>query len=174
MSNLTVISAPGLSARQVVEHATGLPRLRALHAATVVVLEQASSEVLERALITGMLPEYAGRGFPLWSGTPARVSTQYPLPDDWRAWDADPQLVWQTFEPDVQQIENAIRLEGPIAVVSAFALCRGVPAEQSADPLDRPVLMTHGFTQPKTCVGILEVAGILRRVLTSEVLSDTC
>lgn len=59
-----------------------------------------------------------------------------------------------------------------LAVLSAWARRKGQPAPQNAAPRDRPVLITRSFEQPKSCVGICEVAGILERVLTGERLTD--
>ena len=172
MAKLTVFSVPGLSARTLIEQADELPNLRLLDAATVVVFDGASPEQLETALITGMLPEYHGRGTPFWKDIPAHVQTEFPLPDEWRVLDDDPQLTWQTREPDLRAIDNDVRGQHPVAVLSSYALVEGKPAPQNADPLDRPVLLTRGIDQLKDCVGILEIAGILRRALTGEKLTD--
>ena len=66
------------------------------------------------------------------------------------------------------------------AIPSVFAPVRqgnrvlvdGKPARQDSHPLDRPVLLTRGVDQTKNCVGTLEVAGILRRALLDETLTD--
>lgn len=171
MAKLTVFNVPGLSARLLAVRAAELPNLRELFAATVVVLDGASPDQLETALITGMLPEYHGRGRPFWDGIPARVKTEHPLPDSWRVWDDDPQLVFQTREPDLTALDAELG-DGPVAVLSAYALVNGQPAGQNAHALDRPVLLTRGIQQDKTWVGILEIAGILRRALTDEKLTD--
>ena len=171
MAKLTVFNVPGLSARLLSERGDELPNLRKLFAATVVVLDGASPEQLETALITGMLPEYHGRGRAFWDGIPARVKTEHPLPDAWRAWDDDPQLVFQTCDLDLPALDAELGA-GPVAVLSAYALVNGQAAAQNAHPLDRPVLLTRGVQQDKTCVGILEIAGILRRALTDEKLTD--
>ena len=46
------------------------------------------------------------------------------------------------------------------------------PRPQAAHPLDRPVLLARGVELAKTCVGILEIAGILQRAATGESLTD--
>jgi len=173
MAKLTVFSVPGLSARLLAEHAHELPNLQSLFAATVVVLDDASPQQLETALISGILPEYHGRGVPLWDGIAAKVKTEFPLREDWRAWArSDVHLDWQTHALDLHAIDSAARGHDALAVLSAYALVDGRPAGQDAHPLDRPVLLTRGFEQLKNWVGILEVAGILRRALMEEILTD--
>jgi hypothetical protein len=195
--DILVLSVPGLSARMLREHADRLPHLRALaehSAASVVVLDDASTEQLEAALVTGMLPEFLGthgtgvgesRGQPFWqkAGADARVEMEHPLPPDWRAFAKTPRLDWRTLPLLTQAADPGAALaeldaavaaapHQPLVVLSAWALADGVPGGQNAAPLDRPVLLARGFEQTKTCVGILEIAGLLERALTGERLSD--
>lgn len=172
MPKLTVISVAGLSARALRERALELPNLGRLSAATVVVLDGASPNQLETSLITGQLPEFHNRAVPLWDGIPAEVQSEFPLREAWRAIADQPQLIWQTRELDLPALDAAIAGDSPLAVLSAYAHVNDQPAPQSVDPLDRPVLLTRGVDQPKNCVGILEIAGILRRALTGEKLTD--
>jgi hypothetical protein len=186
--SLTVFSVPGLGARLLAEREGDFFHLAKLArdgtAATVVVLDGASPDQLELALFTGLLPEFTagGRGVPFWqkAGVPARVAAEHPLPPAWRALDGNPRLQWRTINgladdatAILEQLDDAVAgRAGPLAILSAYALVNGKPAGRGAAPLDRPVLLTGGFIQPKTCVGILEVAGILQRALTGESLTD--
>jgi hypothetical protein len=174
---ITVISVPGLSARMLAEHESPLPAVEKLArtgtAATVAVLEGASPQQLETALFTGMLPEYAtARPFWLTAGIAALVHSQFPLPQDWAAFAREPRLRWTTHDilrerNALQRVDSAVRdvREGALVLLSAWC-------EPGRTPLDRPVLITRGIEQPKTCVGILEIAGILQRALTGETLAD--
>jgi hypothetical protein len=167
MELLRVISVPGLSARMLTDGA-GL-RLRAMRAATIVVLDGASAAQLEAALVTGLLPEFHNRPgvLPLWHDIPARVETEFPLPQGWRAWGRkELRLDWQTRTLKLDALEAEAAGQGPLAVLS----CRA--GERDGHPLDRPVLLTRGITQTRDCLGLLEVAGVLRRALTGEVLTD--
>ncbi|MCZ7607124.1 MAG: hypothetical protein M5U25_13860 [Planctomycetota bacterium] len=155
-------------------------------AATVAVLEGASPAQLEAALFCGLLPEFisGGRGLPFWlqAEAAAHVQAEHPLPSSWRAISKQPRLEWRTIaglSDDPAAVLSA--LDAAVAqadagralvVLSTWALADGRVAPRHAAPLDRPVLLIRGFEQPKTCVGILEVAGILRRALTGEVLTD--
>lgn len=196
--DLLVLSVPGLSARMLREHESRLPHLRNIaeqSVATVVVLDEASTSQLEAALITGMLPEFLGahgggvgeaRGRPFWqkAGADAQVQMQHPLPPDWRAFAKSPRLDWRTLpllleaaDPtaaltELDAVVGDVPAERPLVVLSAWALADGVAASQKAAPLDRPVLLVRGFEQPKECVGILEIAGMLERALTGERLTD--
>jgi hypothetical protein len=187
--DLLVLSVPGLSARMLSERESSLPHLARLArgtAATVAVLEGASPAQLEAALFCGLLPEFiaGGRGSPFWvqAGVEAHVQSEHPLPPTWRAIAKQPRLEWRTIagladDPTtVLAALDAAVAQAPagrgLVVLSAWALADGRVAPRHAAPLDRPVLLMRGFAQPKTCVGILEVAGILRRALTGEVLTD--
>jgi hypothetical protein len=173
--DVTVLSVPGLSARMLAEHSSPLPAIEKLAregtAATVAVLDGASHQQLERALFTGMLPEYAAAK-PFWLDIPARVDAQFALPPEWAAFSCEPRLRWITLdvlrEPNaLQRIDSAVRdvRKGTLALLSAWC-------EPGRTPLDRPVLLTRGLEQSKTCVGILEIAGILQRALTGETVTD--
>lgn len=171
------------------ERESALPHLAKLArgtAATVAVLDGASPAQLEAALFCGLLPEFiaGGRGSPFWlqAGVEAHVQSEHPLPPPWRAIAKQPRLEWRTItgladEPAAvltaldAAVAQADSRRG-LVVLSAWALADGRPAPRHAAPLDRPVLLIRGFEQPKSCVGILEVAGILRRALTGEVLTD--
>ncbi len=170
-------------------------------AATLVTLDGASRAQLEAALITGLLPEYLGefaggtgepRIAPFWlkaaasDPLPCRIETDIELAPAWRRADAEPRLVWKTLrsvslqgptrtalrEAD-EQARDLLAAAQAAVVVSAWSFdMRGKQAGQSCHPLDRPVLLARGVDQPKQCLGILEVAGILERALTGEVLHD--
>lgn len=194
--DLLVFSLPGLSARMLHEHEGRLPHLRKLaaqSAATLVVVDGASAAQLEASLITGLLPEFLGvsntgamRGRPFWlaAEVPARVATQHPLPIEWRALSKNPRLVWRTLPAlaatndipaALSELDAAIAevpADRALVLLSAWALADGAVAGQNARPLDRPVLLARGFEQTKTCVGMLEVAGMLQRALTGERLTD--
>lgn len=184
---MTVFSVPGLSVRMLTEHEGVLPQLskiaRVHSAASVVVVDGASPEQLESSLFTGVLPEYVagGRGVPFWQAAeiPAHVEPAHPLRPEWRALAKQPRLRWLTrdLRPDVPAALKALdaevaKTDGPLVVLSVWALADGRPAPQNAHPMDRPVLLARGFNLPKTCVGILEIGGILRRALTGEELTD--
>jgi hypothetical protein len=170
-------------------------------AATLVNLDGASPRQQEAALITGLLPEYLGtltggigepRATPFWvSATQARelsarVQTALELPPPWRAADANPQFAWHTLRNIEQQgptraaLHDADAIAAPLlanaqaaVVVSAWSFdTHGGGAPRSCHALERPVLLVRGIEQPKTCIGILEVAGLLQRALTGEVLRD--
>jgi hypothetical protein len=175
--DVTVLSVPGLSARMLAEHQSSLPAIEKLArngtTATVAVLEGASPTQLETAVFTGLLPEYAtARPFWLAAAIPALVEPQFPLPQDWAAFSREPRLRWTTLDilrerDALQRVDSAVRdvRKGALALVSAWC----VPGPT---PLDRPVLITRGIEQAKTCVGILEIAGILQRALTGERVTD--
>ena len=187
--DLLVLSVPGLSARLIAERQGAVPHLAKLArgtAATVAVLDGASPAQLEAALFCGLLPEFisGGRGLPFWlqAEAAARVQAEHPMPPAWRAIAKKPRLEWRTIggladDPAavLAALDTAVAQADSrrgLVVLSAWALADGRPAPRHAAPLDRPVLLIRGFEQPKTCVGILEVAGILRRALTGEVLTD--
>ncbi|MBZ0136938.1 MAG: hypothetical protein K8I27_11250 [Planctomycetes bacterium] len=175
MATLRVISVPGLSARVLHDRADELPSLCGMVAATVAVLDGASPEQLEAALITGLLPEYHNRPgvLPFWHGLSARVETEHPLRETWRAWGKrDLQLDLRTSVFDLVALEAEAGGDAPLVILSSCAFVHGSPVGQHAHPLDRPVLLTRGLEQSKNCVGILEIAGILRRALTGERLTD--
>lgn len=171
------------------ERESSLPHVAKLArgtAATVAVLDGASPAQLEASLFCGLLPEFiaGGRGSPFWlqAEAAAHVQAEHPLPPAWRAIAKKPRLEWRTSPGLIDDpaavlaaldtaVERADSRRG-LVVLSAWALADGRPAPRRAAPLDRPVLLIRGFEQPKTCVGILEVAGILRRALTGEVLTD--
>ena len=185
---LTVISVPGLNARMLMDHETATFHLHKLgregSAATVVVLDGASPVQLEHSLFTGLLPEFiaGGRGAPFWqrANVTAVVDAEYALHSGWRTLDKLPQLNWRTQRGLSDDVPAGLRAlnetvaatNGPLVVLSAWALSGTLPAPQNAHPLDRPVLLARGFEQTKSCVGILEIAGILHRALTGAVLND--
>jgi hypothetical protein len=171
-------------------------------AATLVTIYGASPAQLEAALLTGMLPEYLGafaggvgdpRTNPFWieaAGSRALrslVDTSVELPPAWRGADTDPQFRWHTLRSIADQgptraalheaereAHDLLAQAQAAVVVAAWAYDKqGNVAPQACDPLDRPVLLSRGIDQPKTCIGILEVAGILERTLTGEVVRDT-
>jgi hypothetical protein len=174
---VTVISVPGLSARMLAQHGSPLPAIEKLAregmAATVVPLDGALPPQLETALFTGILPEYpSARPFWIAAAIPARVVSQFALPQDWAAYSREPRLVWSTLDVlrernGLQRVDSAVRdvRQGPLVLLSAWS-------EPGRSPLDRPVLLTRGIEQSKTCVGILEIAGILQRALTGETVTD--
>lgn len=187
--DLLVLSVPGLSARLLAEREAVLPHLAKLArgtAATIAVLDGASPAQLEAALFCGLLPEFisGGRGSPFWLQVEAaaHVQAEHPMPPSWRAISKRPRLEWRTIS-GLSDDPTAVlaALDAAVAqadaghglvVLSAWALADGRVAPRHAAPLDRPVLLIRGFELPKTCVGILEVAGILRRALSGEVLTD--
>jgi hypothetical protein len=175
--DVLVLSVPGLSARMLAEYQSPLPAIQKLArngtAATVAVLEGASPNQLETAVFTGMLPEYA-KAQPFWltAGIPAHVEAQFQMPQGWVVADRGPRLRWNTHdvlhEPDaLQRVDSAVRevRKGALVLLSAWA----APGQTL---LDRPVLISRGIEQDKTCVGILEIAGILQRALTGERVTD--
>lgn len=159
------------------EHGSPLPAIQKLicngTAATVAVLDGASPNQLETAAFTGMLPEYANaQPFWLTADIPALVEPQFPLPQDWAAFAREPRLRWTTLDilrerDALQRIDSAVRevRKGALVLMSTWA-------EPGPSPLDRPVLITRGMNQTKTCVGILEIAGILQRAWTGEEVTD--
>ena len=182
-----MLCVPGLSARMLTEHEGALPNLskiaRIHSAATVVVIDGASAQQLEAYLFTGMLPEFisGGRGQPFWlsADIPAQVEPAHAMRPEWRTFAKEPRLVWRTLAltedipAGLKALDSeAARIDGPLVVLSVWALADGRAAPQSAHPMDRPVLLARGFNLPKTCVGILEIAGILQRALTGEELTD--
>jgi hypothetical protein len=174
---LTVLSVPGLSARMLAEHQSPLPAIQKLArsgaAATIAVLDAASPQQLETAAFTGMLPEYANaQPFWLTADIPALVEAQFPMLQDWAAFAREPRLRWTTYDvlrerDGLQRVDSAVRevRKGALVLLSAWA-------NPGPTPLDRPVLITRGIEQAKTCVGILEIAGILQRALIGERLTD--
>ena len=194
--DLLVLSVPGLSDRLLREHAAEFPHIGKLakhSGATLVVPDDASPAQLEAALITGLLPEFLvstdtreSRGRPFWqsANVSAHVSTQFPLPVAWRAFAKSPRLEWRTLSavdssstihPPLVVAEQHIAdapADHAVVLLSAWALAGGKVAGQNAHPLDRPVLLARGFEQTKTCMGLLEVAGLLQRALTGERLVD--
>jgi hypothetical protein len=202
---LLVLDIPGLSVRLIRDHADAAPGIARVggegSAAALIPLAGASRAQLEAALITGMLPEYLGafgggvgesRGLPFWVKAAkrrklrSRVDTAMPLPERWRADDADPHFVWHTLAgiADAGPTRTALREVGrkaapliedaqTVVVVSAWAFALdGSVAPQEASPLDRPVLLARGLEHGRATLGILEVAGMLERELTGEVLRD--
>jgi hypothetical protein len=175
--DLKVLSVPGLSARMLAERKSPLPAIEKLvrngTAATVAVLEGASPQQLEVAVFTGMLPEYvSARPFWLAADIPTLVEPQFPLPQDWAAFARAPRLRWVTHDvlserDALQRVDSAVRevRKGALVLLSTWAA-------PGPTPLDRPVLITRGIEQTKTCVGILEIAGILQRALTGEEVAD--
>ncbi|MEZ5993422.1 MAG: hypothetical protein R3E76_13875 [Planctomycetota bacterium] len=194
--DLLVFSVPGLSARLLREHAAEFPHIGKLakhSGAALVVPDDASPAQLEAALLTGLLPEFLvstdtreSRGRPFWqsANVSAHVSTQFPLPVAWRAFAKSPRLEWRTLpaldssstiHPPLVVAEQHIAdapADQAVVLLSAWALAGGKVAGQNAHPLDRPVLLARGFEQTKTCMGLLEVAGLLQRALTGERLVD--
>jgi hypothetical protein len=171
-------------------------------AATLVTIDGASPTQQEAALLTGMLPEYLGafaggvgesRTNPFWikaAGSRklrSHVEATIELPPGWRAGDRDPQFRWHTLRSVAEQgptraaLHDAEREAHELLATAQAAVIvaawsydkQGNIAPQACDPLDRPVLLSRGVDQPKTCIGILEVAGILERTLTGEVVRDT-
>lgn len=198
---LLVVNIPGLSVRLLRDHGDAAPEIARAggegSAAQLVVLKGASPAQLEAALLTGLLPKHVGkledsRRAPFWVAAgqrrqlAAQIHTALELPPQWRAADPDPQLLWRTVSTIQQagptraalgaaEAECAsLLLEAKAAVVlSAWSYgLSGRIAGQGCKPLDRPVLLIRGFEQPRSIVGILEVAGILERQLTGETLAD--
>jgi hypothetical protein len=118
----------------------------------------------------------------------ASVKLTRALPNGWASFaKGEPNLEWVVHDEIAEAPEDKLpgllheldeylrtREDNPraIALLSSWARRKGRPAPQDADPLDRPVLITRGIEQPKTCIGICEIAGILERVLTGERISD--
>lgn len=172
MADLLVLYAPGLSARMLIDAWAAMPALARIAgeglAATVVVPEGLGADQLERVLLTGMLPEHQGA---------------YASPFHRRMLDGDDGLDWiantdiaENRDPNevLSAIDEALRdaSHRAIAVVSSWAQVGDGAGTQNGDPLDRPVFITRGIDQPKPTIGICEIAGILERTLTGEILHD--
>lgn len=196
--DLLVITAPGLSARLVQEpsQAPGLAALaRKWDAATIVPVLPLARPAIQATYLTGHLPAFHGvlqdgdalKLPPFWEA----ARKLRPLPVEARglsaiaghAWPRDEgaRCRWfslsEALAPDPATLDDTIAAlvqgwPGAIAIAGEFAVVDDEPAGPEADPLDRPLLLTHGLDQPKACLGACEVAAVLQRALTGERLHD--
>ena len=194
--DLLVITAPGLSARLLMQEPSPAPGLAALartwDVATVIPVLPLTRAAIQATYLTGYLPSFHGvqeegdtlKLPPFWEAAPAvRVEARGLAGVAGRAWprQAGANCRWfslsDTLAPDPATLDDTVATllqgwAGAVAIVGEFALLDDEPAGPEADPLDRPLLLTRGLDQPKACLGACEIAGVLQRALTGERLYD--
>jgi hypothetical protein len=186
-AGIFVVHLPGLSARALREHHKACPALEPLmpvaRFATVAPLAISPTEA-QAALWTGMLPHHNALEF--WHKAAKRrpdLRLDIRHEPDATTPDAAPHLCLRTINVNpsapLPGLETASELmttapkDARLMLVASWAATpSGEPAGPDCHPLDRPVLVTRGLEQPRTVMGLCEIAGLLERTLTGERLHD--
>lgn len=175
--DLLVVSIPGLAAWMLQGHAPALCAFaERARQATLVVPAGCTPQQLEYALTTGAVPPHRFATF--WEKAAAR-RPGFSVPENF-TWHELPQLANSDcagLKASLLAADQAFAGLDPgpraLVVVSAFARRDdGSISDQHASPNERAVLLSQGIEQPKTCMGLLEVAGLLQRTLTAERTRD--
>lgn len=176
--DLLVVSIPGLAGWMLQAHAPALLEFaERARRASLVVPAGVEPARLEYALETGMFPPHEGA--PFWDlarGVPgAGACRRQRISHIAQADHAGLIAAIAAADAEFASIEANHRDAGALVVVSAWARTPAGPAAtQDAPPDERPVLLSRNLEQPKTCMGLLEVAGLLRRALTGQRVQDAC
>lgn len=175
--DLLVVSIPGLAGWMLQGHAPALCAFaERARRATLVVPTGLAPQQLETALATGALPPHSFATF--WEKAAAR-RPGFSVPENF-TWHELPHLARSDaagLKASLLATDQAFSAldPGPRALVVVSAYARrddGIISDQHAPPMERAVLLSRGIEQPKTCMGLLEVAGLLQRTLTAERTRD--
>jgi hypothetical protein len=176
--DLLVVSIPGLAGWMLQTHAPALLGFaERARRASLVVPAGCEPAQLEAALESGMFPPHTGAPFWELAGRVAGAGAcrVHRISHIAQADHAGLAGAIAAADAEFASFEASHRDNTALVVISAWARTpAGLPATQDAPPDERPVLLSRNLEQPKTCMGLLEVAGLLRRALTGQRVQDAC
>lgn len=194
--NLLLIRVPGISFALFEEQRENLPALSRLaesYQGTIVPVQGLDLNMAERVLDTGVLPEdcdgtsnfvdSAVKKSPTLEVTSVRGMSLEAKNIDWlqqsqpRLLDWMPVDAWITVK-QLQRVDAQLQslvpslVFGTLVVAPHSACTSGAPNEQECPPEKRPLIIADKVDIGKPHVGVCEVAGIIERHLTGELVPD--